>query len=248
MSKSENFYIYGRKPVEEIAESNSNSVNKVFIKNSIPPNTYKNLTAILKANSIPFVTVPEKKLESLVGRVNHQGFVAQRSELEYSNFFEWIETIDLRQNPAVFLLNGIEDPHNFGAILRTSAAAGISAVIVPSHNQAPLNATVFKTSAGTAGRIPVIRVQDSNQAFKDLKLAGFEIFALDGNADTNLWEAKFEQPCAFVIGNEGRGIDKRILKNSDQTLMLPMENNVESLNASVTAALIAYEWKRKHLV
>lgn len=248
MSNSENFYIYGRKPVEELAENNSNSVNKVFIKNSIPPNSYKNLSATLKANSIPFVTVPEKKLESLVGNVNHQGFVAQRSELEYTNFFDWVETIDLRNNPAVFLLNGIEDTHNFGAILRTAAAAGIAAVVVPSHNQAPLNATVFKTSAGTAGRIPVIRVQDSNQAFKDLKLAGFEIIALDGQATTSLWEVDFNAPSAFVIGNEGRGIDKRILKNSDQTLMLPMENEVESLNASVTAALIAYEWKRKRLV
>jgi 23S rRNA (guanosine2251-2'-O)-methyltransferase len=148
----------------------------------------------------------------------------------------------------VFLLNGIEDPHNFGAILRTAAAAGISAVIVPSHNQAPLNATVFKTSAGTAGRIPVIRVQDSNQAFKDLKLSGFEIYALDGNAKTTLWEVEFDLPSAFVIGNEGRGVDKKILKNSDHTLMLPMENDVESLNASVTAALIAYEWKRKRSV
>ncbi|MCR9133627.1 MAG: 23S rRNA (guanosine(2251)-2'-O)-methyltransferase RlmB [bacterium] len=248
MSNSENFYIYGRKPVEELAENNSNSVNKVFIRNSIPPNSYKNLSSTLKANSIPFVTVPEKKIESLVGNVNHQGFVAQRSSLEYANFYEWIETIDLRTNPSVFLLNGIEDPHNFGAILRTAAAAGISAVIVPSHNQAPLNATVFKTSAGTAGRIPVIRVQDSNQAFKDLKLSGFEIYALDGNAKTTLWEVEFNLPSAFVIGNEGRGVDKKILKNSDHTLMLPMENNVESLNASVTAALIAYDWKRKRSV
>lgn len=246
MSNSDNFYVFGRNPVIEAATSQAKTISKIYIRNSIPPNSYSDLTAHTKANLIPIVTVPEKKIEKLVGNVNHQGFVAQISNLEYTDFFDWIEHIDLSSNPGVLLLDGIEDPHNFGAILRTAAAAGIAAVIVPSQYQAPLNATVFKTSAGTAGRIPVIRVQNSVQGFKDLKLAGFKIFALDSASKSTIWDTKFEEPIAFIIGNEGRGVSSKLMKKVDGTLMLPMENNVESLNASVTAALICYEWKRKN--
>ena len=245
MSNKEDFYVYGRKPIEELSKSNLFQISKLFVKNSIAPNSYKELSTILKDNSVPLVTVPEQKLQSLVGKVNHQGFVALLSEIAYSSFFDWIETCDLTMNPAVLLLDGIEDPHNYGAILRTAAAAGISAVIIPTQNQSPVTATVFKTSAGTAGRIPIIRVHDSNQGFKDLKLAGFHIAALDASAPTQLWDATFEKPIAFVIGNEGRGVSKSILKNADELLNLPMENSVESLNASVTASLISYEWKRQ---
>lgn len=244
MSENENFYVYGRKPIEDLS-SKVAQISKVFVKNSIPPNSYKELSELLKQNSVPIVSVPEKKLQSLVGKVNHQGFVALLSKIKYTHFFDWIENIDLTKNPAVLLLDGIEDPHNFGAILRTAAAAGMSAVIIPAQHQSPVTATVFKTSAGTAGRIPIIRVHDTNQGFKDLKLAGFEIMALSADAPKLLWEVPFTKPVAFIIGNEGRGVNKYFLKNADELIRLPMQNNVESLNASVTAALVAYEWKRR---
>ncbi len=245
MSKSENFFVYGKKPVEETLTEKAKQVDKIFIKNSISPSSYKDLYETASMNRIPLVTVPEAKLLNLVGRVNHQGFVALISKIEYSNFFDWIETQNLASNPAVLLLDGIEDPHNLGAILRTAAAAGVSAVIVPTQNQSPVNATVFKTSAGTAGRIPIIRVHDTSQGFKDLKLAGFRILGLDASAENGIWETSFIAPTAFLIGNEGRGISKSIMKSCDELIKLPMENNVESLNASVTAALVSYEWKRQ---
>ena len=246
MTKKDNFYVYGKKPIEELSNSDSFSISKVFIKNSIAPNSYKNLTDSLQANSIPVSVVPEKKLQNLVGNVNHQGFVAQLSAVKYTDFFTWMEKVELSKNPAVLLLDGIEDPHNLGAILRTAAAADISAVILPTQNQAPVNATVFKTSAGTAGKIPIIRVHDTNQGVKDLKLAGFELMALAADAPQNIWEVTFEKPVAFIIGNEGRGVNKQIMRKADKLLSLPMSNEVESLNASVTAALISYEWQRKN--
>lgn len=245
MPKTENFFIYGKKPVEEALSSRANQLDKIFVKNSISPSSYKNLSETALKNRVPVVTVPDAKIFNLVGRVNHQGFVAQMSNIKYSNFFDWIETQDLAKNPAVLLLDGIEDPHNLGAILRTAAAAGMEAVIVPTQNQVPVNATVFKTSAGTAGRIPIIRVHDTNQGFKDLKLAGFSIIGLDGSAQTNIWEADFDKPVAFLIGNEGRGISKNLIKQCDDLIKFPMEHNVESLNASVSAALVSYEWKRR---
>lgn len=248
MSKKDNFYVFGKKPIEELSQSDAYSISKVFVKNSIAPHSYKNLTDSLEANSVPISSVPEKKLQSLVGNVNHQGFVALLSAVNYTDFFEWIETCELSENPAVLLLDGIEDPHNMGAILRTAAAADISAVIIPSQNQVPVNATVFKTSAGTAGKIPIIRVHDTNQGIKDLKLAGFELMALSASAKQTFWKTEFTKPVAFIIGNEGRGVSKNALQKADKLLSLPMANNVESLNASVTAALIAYEWQRKKLL
>ncbi len=245
MTKSSNFYVYGRKPVEEALDNRAKKIDKIFVKNSISPNSYKALSETATQNNIPVSIVPDKKLLNLVGRVNHQGFVALLSQIEYIGFFEWFETLDLRANPAVLLLDGIEDPHNLGAILRTAAAAGISAVIVPTQNQAPVNATVFKTSAGTAGRIPIIRVHDSSQGLKDLRMAGFSIVGLDAAADKDLWDTDFEGPTAFLIGNEGKGISKNLIKNCDELIKFPMEHDVESLNASVSAALISYEWKRR---
>ncbi len=248
MAESDSFYVYGRKPVEEALIEKPKNISKVFIKNSIPPNSYKNISEITLKNRVPVSVVPDQKLNRLVGRVNHQGFVASLSTIEFIAFYDWLDDCDLSKNPAVLLLDGIEDPHNLGAILRTAAAAGIEAVVIPSQNQAPVNATVFKTSAGTAGRIPIIRVHDSNQGVKDLKNAGFSIFALHASADQTIWEVDMERPIAFLIGNEGRGVNKQLLKKSDQLVKLPMEHNVESLNASVTAALVSYEWKRKRLI
>lgn len=247
MSKTDNIYIYGRNPIIEALINRPNEVEKVFIKNSIQLNSIDGLADLISKNSIPVSKVPQIKIQNLVGRVNDQGIVALLSQISYTNFFDWVSELDLESNPAVVLLDGIEDPYNFGAILRSAVAAGISAVLVPTQKQAPVNATVFKTSSGTAGRIPIIRVHDINQGIKDLELAGFKIFGLDGNSKRSFWETEFNTPTAFLIGNEGEGIDRKILKKTSETLRIPMVNNVESLNASVSAALICYEWARKRI-
>lgn len=247
MSKTENIYIYGRNPIIEALINRPNEVEKVFIKNSIQLNSIDGLADLISKNSIPVSKVPQIKIQNLVGRVNDQGIVALLSQISYTNFFDWVSELDLQSNPAVVLLDGIEDPYNFGAILRSAVAAGISAVLVPTQKQAPVNATVFKTSSGTAGRIPIIRVHDINQGIKDLELAGFKIYGLDGDSETSIWETEFNTPTAFLIGNEGEGIDRKILKKTSETLRIPMVNNVESLNASVSAALICYEWARKRV-
>ncbi len=191
------------------------------------------------------VEVPGTKLFDLVGKVNDQGVVASVSMAIYIEFEEWLESFKPTNNSAVLLLDEIEDPHNFGAILRTAAAAGIDAIIVPKHRQAPVNATVFKTSAGTAGRIPIVRAVNLNQAILSLKEHKFWIAGLDQTANTLLWEQTFDVPMAFVIGNEGRGMRKKTGEHCDFLLSIPMKNSVESLNASVSAALVCYEWRRQ---
>lgn len=245
MSNSNNFFVYGRNPVEEILRTRGHEIDKIYVKNNLKPSSYQDILEQAQDLDVPLVKVPGAKIYNLVGKVNDQGFVAQLSAAKYTPFFDWVETLIMSKNPAVLLLHGIEDPHNFGAILRSAAAAGMEAVIIPMQNQAPVNATVFKTSAGTAGRIPIIRVHNLNQGLKDLKATGFSIVGLDGQAKKTIWESNLDRPIAFMIGSEGEGIHPENLKRCDDLVSIPMVNQVESLNASVSAALVSYEWKRR---
>ena len=243
----QNQFIYGRKPVEELLQTNPQQVDKVYLKKNVGSGSLSKIADLCSKNRIPVVDVPGTKLFDLVGGVNDQGVVAAISQVEYIEFEEWLVSVEPDGNTAILLLDEIEDPHNFGAILRTAAASGISAVVVPKHRQAPVNATVFKTSAGTAGRIPIVRAVNLNQAILQLKENRFWIAGLDMDGSSRLWEQKFDVPMAFVIGNEGRGMRKKTGEHCDFLLSIPMHNGVESLNASVSAALVCYEWMRQRL-
>lgn len=233
--------------MEELLQSNPRQVDKVYLKKNVGSHSLSNIADLCSKNRIPVTDVPGSKLFDLVGSVNDQGVVAAISQAEYTDFEEWLESFIPDNNTAVLLLDEIEDPHNFGAILRTAAASGISAIIVPKHRQAPVNATVFKTSAGTAGRIPIVRAVNLNQAILQLKENKFWIAGLDMDGDSLLWEQTFDVPMAFVIGNEGRGMRKKTGEHCDFLLSIPMLNGVESLNASVSASLVCYEWRRQKI-
>lgn len=246
MSDSQSdIYIYGRNPIREALLNKAEHIEKIFVRNSLHDNQIPEIFEHASNHRIPISHVPGQKLYELVGSVNDQGVVALISSTPYQDFNTWLDTIDIDSYPAILLLDEIEDPGNFGAILRTAAAAGLSAVIVPKHRQAPVNATVYKTSAGTAGRIPIVRTGNLNQAIMKLKDEGFWIGGLDMGGNQNLWDLKVDRPLAFVIGNEGHGIREKTLEHCDYHFQIPMENQVESLNASVSAALLSYEWKRK---
>lgn len=242
-----NKYIFGLKPLEELLKNDPGGVDKIYIRDNLPGSKTGKIQSHASDNRIPVARVPASKLYDLVGDVNHQGVVASISEITYIDFEDWLDDVEPSLQTAVLCLDEIEDPHNFGAILRTAAAAGINAVIVPKHRQAPVNATVMKTSAGTAGRIPIVRAVNLNQAILALKDHKFWIAGLDQNAETAIWDQKLDVPMAFVIGNEGRGMRKKTGEHCDFLLSLPMHNNVESLNASVSAALVCYEWRRQKL-
>lgn len=245
--QNSNQFIFGKKPVEEQLTSTPEKIDKIYLKRDMVGSFVTKIRSIASENRIPIVEVPGNKLFDLVGKVNDQGVVASIAQAEYEEFEDWLENITPDKDMAILLLDEIEDPHNFGAILRTAAAAGIHAIIVPKHRQAPVNATVFKTSAGTAGRIPIVRAVNLNQAILALKENSFWIAGLDQDGDSLLWDQTFDVPMAFVIGNEGRGMRKKTGEHCDFLLSLPMMNNVESLNASVSAALVCYEWRRQKM-
>lgn len=240
-----NIYIYGRNPIEEALTNEAERVEKIFVRDSLRDSQLSTIFKLASQYNIPISHVPGSKLYELVGKVNDQGVVAQMSEIAYQDFGNWLDSIDAATYPAILLMDEIQDLGNLGAMLRTAAAAGISAVLVPKHRQAPINATVYKTSAGTVGRIPIVRVGNLNQAILKLKDEGFWIGGLDMDGDRQLWDLEVDRPLAFVVGNEDKGISKKTLEHCDYRFKIPMENNVESLNASVSAALLCYEWKRK---
>lgn len=242
-----NEFIYGRNPVEELLQNRADEVEKIYINRKLNKQSFSNILNLASNNRVPVVEVPGSKLYDLVGKVNDQGIVAAVSQIQYEEFEDWLERFEPNENTGILLLDEIEDPHNFGAILRTAAASGMDAVIVPKHRQAPVSAAAYKTSAGTAGRIPIVRAVNLNQAILKLKDNKFWIAGLDMDGDSLLWEQTFDVPMAFVIGNEGRGMRQKTGEHCDFLLSIPMYNGVESLNASVSAALVCYEWRRQKL-
>lgn len=240
-----NNYIYGRKPIEEALRNEAERVEKIFVRKSVHDSQLSTLFKLASQYHIPISHVPGSKLFELVGDVNDQGVVAMMGEISYQDFGTWLDTIDTSNYPAVLLMDEIKDSGNLGAMLRTAAAAGISAVLVPKHRQAPINSTVYKTSAGTAGRIPIVRAGNLNRAIEKLKEEKFWIAGLDMDGDQELWDLEVDRPLAFVVGSEEDGISQKTLEHCDYKLRIPMENKVESLNASVSTALLCYEWKRK---
>jgi 23S rRNA (guanosine2251-2'-O)-methyltransferase len=244
-SDNENIYIYGRKPIEEALKKEAGRLEKIFVRTNLRDDTISAILDAASANRIPVSHVPGVKLHDLVGGVNDQGVVALMSAIQYREFGEWLDEVDTSEYPAILLLDELEDPRNVGAILRSAAAAGIAAVLVPKHRQAPISPTVFKTSAGTAGKIPIVRVGNLNQSIMKLKDAGFWIAGIAMEGEKKLWDLEVDRALAFVIGNEGSGIREKTLEHCDFSLSIPMHNQVESLNASVSAALVSYEWRRK---
>ncbi len=241
----ESLYIYGRHPIIEQLNREPEKVDKLYIRDTIAGGPAQEIIRLASEHRIPVQRVPGRKLSELVGAVNDQGFVALITPVQYEDLDEWLETIDSATKPLALILDEIEDPHNFGAMLRTAAAVGAAAVLVPKHRQAPVNATVVKTSAGTAGMVPIVRVVNINSAIRDLQSAGFWVCGLDQEAESTVWEHKFDTATALVVGSEGKGIREKTLELCDFKLRLPMEPGVESLNASVSAALVMYEWRRQ---
>jgi 23S rRNA (guanosine2251-2'-O)-methyltransferase len=145
------------------------------------------------------------------------------------------------------VLDELQDPHNVGAIIRSAAAFGALAVIIPEHNQAPVTGTVIKTSAGMVFRIPVVKVGNINHTLRVLKDELFTISGLVMNGSTKLKNMKFDTPTVYIVGNESEGIRQKTLELCDVTLSIPMDSRCESLNAATAASVVLYEYSRNIL-
>lgn len=244
-ASKEKVYIYGKHALIEALVSTPHIIKKVFLSHEAGD---KELKGLLADNNIPTVPLATNKGKEMVGRdATHQGVIAIMDPSALLGSFEdFLATLDTTKNPAIAILGEIHDPHNVGAIIRSAAAFGLSAVLIPERHQAGVTGVVVKSSAGMAFRIPLISIGNINNTIKILKEKGFWIYGLAMEGKKILGIEKFNTPTAFIIGNEGAGIREKTLEACDVAISIPMHSRTESLNAAVSAAIVFYEWSRKH--
>ncbi len=224
--------IYGRNAV--LSALKEGKVEKLILSNSF---RHEEIEKELSNRKQSFEIKSNEELSKLVDGA-HQGIVAQIKDYQYSSLEEIIHKCKGKQYPLVLILDGINDPHNLGAIIRSSDAFGVDGIIIKKHGQVSLNATVAKVSTGAINFVPVAQVVNLNAAIATLKDFGFWIVASDGEAKQDYREIDYKMPTVLVIGSEGEGVSKLVIKNSDFLIKIPMYGHVNSLNASVATAVL----------
>ncbi|MDR6226981.1 23S rRNA (guanosine(2251)-2'-O)-methyltransferase RlmB [Desmospora profundinema] len=240
-------WVMGRQPVREALVA-GRQTEKLLVaegvhrgKGGIGP-----LMELAKEQGVPVQTVPRRKLDQLAQGGNHQGVMAQVASHDYASVEELFRHAEERgEAPFFLLLDGIEDPHNLGSILRTADAAGVHGVVIPKRRAVGLTPVVAKTSAGAVEHVPVARVTNLNRLADQLKEQGVWLVGTDADAVDDFGSVDYQVPVALVIGNEGKGISHVLKQRCDFLVRLPMKGRVSSLNASVAAALFMYEVMRR---
>lgn len=242
--KQEKIYIYGKHAVMEAIKNSPKTVKKVFLAKEDD----KELMSLIDKTKIPHSQLGHGEgVENLEKDAKHQGVIGlislDRLLLTYDEFMkDFVVTPDT----AFVVMGELQDPQNVGAVIRSSAALGISAVFIPEFNQAPVTGSVVKVSAGMAFRIPLIKIGNINNVLRDLKKKGFWIYGLEGTAKESLDEQKFEEPTVFVLGNESKGIREKTSELCDIMLRIPMNPRCESMNVASSTAIALYAWSTKH--
>lgn len=240
--------LIGRNAVTE-ALKNTMRVNRLLIAEGAQTRngdgSIPEIIALAKEKKVKFETVPRETIEGIAYGHRHQGVLAYVAPVEYADLDKVINEAAAKENPLLILLDGIEDPHNLGAILRTADAVGADGVLLPRHHSVPLNATVAKTSAGAIEYVPVARIGNIAQTLKELKDKGFWVYGADMDGDCDYDKANFTGPVVLIIGSEGHGIARLTRENCDTIVSLPMVGKINSLNASVAGAILMYEVSRQ---
>ncbi len=233
--------IAGRNPVLE-AFNAGRPINKVIVDRNARNNVVDDIIKKARTAKVPVDFVDKHALDRLAQDTAHQGIVAYASSKDYINL-DSLSAISREKNEAPFylVLDGIEDPQNLGAILRTAEASGVHGVVVRSHRAVGLTPSVAKASAGAIEYVPVARVTNISQAVQFLKKQGVWVVGIDMTGETSYTRVDFKLPTAIVIGSEGKGLSDLVRKRCDVVASIPMKGKIGSLNASVAAAVVVYE-------
>ncbi|HUZ92424.1 MAG TPA: 23S rRNA (guanosine(2251)-2'-O)-methyltransferase RlmB [Candidatus Paceibacterota bacterium] len=242
----EKIYIYGKHALAEALRNAPHVVRKVFLS---PEVNDPALRELLSKQKIPVTAIKTKEAGRMVGEdTAHQGVIAIADPSALLvDLDAFLPGLKPSERTMLVLLDELTDPHNVGAVIRSAAAFGASGVLMPHHRQAPITGAVVKSSAGMVFRIPMISIGNVNQAIDRLKEEGFRVYGLAMHGTKELAEETFDAPALFIVGNEGAGIREKTLERCDVTLRIPMDARAESLNASVSAAVVMYEWSRRRL-
>ena len=237
-------FVIGKHAVLETLNSDRD-INKLFLQDGIGGDKIGDILELAKERKIQIQTVPKSKLDLLSDNGVHQGIMLATAAFQYATIDDLFEIAEeKKEDPFFLILDGIEDPHNLGSILRTADASGVHGVIIPKRRAVGLTGTVAKTSTGAIEHVPVVRVTNLSRTIAELKERGVWVFASDMEGQAyNEWDAKL--PVAVVIGNEGKGVTRLVKDSADGIINIPMKGHVQSLNASVAASLLMYEVYRK---
>jgi 23S rRNA (guanosine2251-2'-O)-methyltransferase len=229
----------GIHPVREALRA-GRPVDRVLVARGTGGPKVQEIIELARGRGIPVRFEAREALERLAPGAVHQGVVAIGAAHQYRDLDELPEGAEL-----LVLLDGVEDPHNLGAILRTAHAAGASAVLIPERRAVGLTEIVVKASAGAIEYLPVVRVGNVSQAIEKLKKAGYWIYGLDERGSETYDQVAFNRPTLLVLGGEGHGLHEQVRKHCDVVVRIPMAGEVASLNVSVAAGVVLFEWKRR---
>lgn len=226
--------VYGKNVIREAVYA-SRPIFNMYVDQKFSDHKF---LAFLEEKGVRFELVPKEKLNQLTDLQNHQGLVANVKDYET---YTLDEVVDLSIKQRFLILDGLEDPHNLGAILRTAEATKLSGIIMSKKGQVQLNATVAKVSSGAIEHVKVISVSNINQAIMNLQRLGIVVIGTDGSTELTYDDMPLDQSLAVVLGNEGVGIRPLVKNNCDMLVKIPMYGKINSLNVSVAAALMMYK-------
>lgn len=234
--------IFGRNAVREALLAGQ-PINKLVLARGIAPRIRRDIIALARREGVPVSEADRARLDVLTSGAAHQGMVAFIAEHAYVSVEELLEGADAV--PLILVLNGIQDPHNLGAILRTAEAAGCTGAVIPARRAVGITPAVVKASAGAVSYVPVARVANIARTLRYLKDRGLWVAGADPEGKEVYWDADMKGPLVLVIGGEDKGLGRVVRDECDFLVRLPMFGRVGSLNASVAAALLMYEVLRQ---
>lgn len=239
-------YIVGRNPVLEILSSEK-EIEKLFVLDGELKGSINKIVGIAKDRKVNIQYVNKNKLDQMSNGSNHQGVAALVTPYNYSSINEILEKAKkLNQPPFVLILDGVEDPHNLGAIIRTAECAGVHGVIIQNRRAAQVSQGVYKSSAGAVEHMLVAKVTNISHTIEELKEEGLWIYGAHGDAENYYFNTELKGAIGLVIGNEGKGISRLVKEKCDVLIKIPMSGQVSSLNASNAASILIYEVVRQN--
>lgn len=236
--------IFGIRAIIEAINSGK-SIDKVFIQKGLHGELFQELEQLLRKEGISTSYVPIEKLNRL-SKKNHQGVIAQIAPIEFWSIEELISsTFESGKTPVFLLLDQLSDVRNFGAIIRTAECTGVNGIIIQKKGGAPVNGDAIKTSAGAIFKMPICKVDHIKDAIFYLQSSGIKVIAATEKAKDTLYDISLKEPCAIIMGSEGRGITPSVLKIVDESAKLPILGDIQSLNVSVACGAFLYEMVRQ---
>lgn len=243
-----NNHIYGLLPVLEALRARRRPIHKLLLIEGAQPARFSELLELARRAGVAIEKRDRRSLDDLTRRANHQGVVAlcgASGRATYTEAEDILDALEGNSQPFVVLLDGIEDPHNLGAILRSCEGAGVDGVFLPEHRAAGLTETVAKTSAGAVEYVRVAKVTNLVRLIEDLKEHGIWVVGVEGGGQTAHWSHDFTTPVAIVLGSEGKGIRRLVREHCDTVVSIPMRGQLNSLNVSVAAGVVLFEVLRQ---